>query len=159
MMRLAIDALVVAMVLAIIGGFVLTQRSGNQQTERLETTRDAVKRFQDEITIRSALEESDGVHHPASVDPAWFEGNLPMNLLIGDNAPWVEIAGSSEATLVHPQNRIALGNRTARFWYNPVLGIVRARVPANISDAEALEWYNYVNGSALDSLFAEATVD
>jgi hypothetical protein len=44
------------------------------------------------------------------------------------------------------------------FWYNPALGIVRARVPRTLSDADAIDTYNRVNGTAIRSLveFAQA---
>jgi hypothetical protein len=45
------------------------------------------------------------------------------------------------------------------FWYNPALGVVRARVPRTLSDAEALELYNEVNGTRLQELTALAGSD
>ena len=41
----------------------------------------------------------------------------------------------------------------AQFWYNPRHGVIRARVPMAMSDAETLAIYNQVNGSNLQSLF------
>ncbi len=44
----------------------------------------------------------------------------------------------------------------AQFWYNPNTGVLRARVPADVSDATALKWYNHINGTNLTGIFALA---
>ena len=40
------------------------------------------------------------------------------------------------------------GGRGAMFWYNPMKGIVRARVPETASDEAARALYAEVNGTA-----------
>jgi hypothetical protein len=42
---------------------------------------------------------------------------------------------------------------TAAFWYNPYKGILRARVPYDISDERALDLYNRVNGTSVSSIY------
>ena len=114
-----------------------------------------VQRFQRQIHFQLVLAEAaqSGPVYPASIDPEWFQGDLPENPLLGEGHPWVEVAGPGRKTAEHPSCLMATDRSVAGFWYNPHTGIVRARVPAGVSDAKALELYNDVNGCRLTSLF------
>jgi hypothetical protein len=50
---------------------------------------------------------------------------------------------------------MAASRSTAKFWYNPHQGIVRARVSSEMSESEALSLYNEVNGCNLSGLFVD----
>ncbi len=101
---------------------------------------------------------------PATIDPAWFdnEEGVPRNALVDEadaeagvsGRPWLDIAGADEAGLQHPRIRQTVNGQLAKFWYNPAMGVVRARVPVLVSDSDATELYNEVNRTRLVSLFA-----
>ena len=86
-------------------------------------------------------------------DPAWFEHDRPVNVLLGSAHPWVEIAHEDQSHLKHPIDPVAHDRKQAQFWYNPSSGQVRARVPARPSDQTTLDLYNLINNSHLTSLF------
>jgi hypothetical protein len=115
-----------------------------------------LRRFQQQIALQYALArvERNERGYPVTVDPEWFQGQLPANPLLGPEHPWVEIASPEQKELLHPQERVASGKTSAKFWYNPHMGIVRARVPGGMSDAASVELYNYVNDTSLPNLFA-----
>ena len=156
-MRFIIDTIVVLMLAGIVAGFYFHYRSERQMEDRIELARKELTRFTQEIMLRGTLGEvplnSRGA--PQTVKPEWF-GRLPTNPLLGPGHPWLEIAGPSEASLAHPPNRTASDHSVAQFWYNPNLGVLRARVPAGIADASALKLYNRVNDRSLSSLFLSA---
>jgi hypothetical protein len=117
----------------------------------LTHTRAAVRVLQANVDLHAALarESSGAVAYPQLIETLWFEEEVPTNLLLDSNRPWVEIAGENELGLRHPRNPTVDGGHHAMFWYNPALGVVRARVPRTLSDAEALTIYNEVNGTRL----------
>ena len=88
-----------------------------------------------------------------TVDAAWFSGNLPVNPLLAGGHPWVEVAGESVRELTHPVRRMATGTNVAQFWYNPYKGVLRARVPADVSEATGMDLYNRVNDCDLEKLY------
>lgn len=133
------------------------------QKERLEKevnfTAGELRRFETELKVRSATggTELNGRGWPVMVAPEWFGASPPQNTLLPEVHPWVEIAPVEEAEELHPRVRVAEHPVIAAFWYNPYTGVVRARVPAQLSDKATLDLYNQVNASKLDSLFASAT--
>src|SRR5690606_29054642 len=52
----------------------------------------------------------------------------------------------------HPPDPVLISKEQAGFWYNPALGVFRARVPQQVTAQETLTLYNRVNGTALLSL-------
>jgi hypothetical protein len=64
----------------------------------------------------------------------------------------VEVASEEEAGLVHPTVRIALDEKSAAFWYNPYQGVVRARVPVEMTDEAATALYNTINRTNIASI-------
>jgi type II secretory pathway pseudopilin PulG len=155
-MRLLLDILAALMVVGILAGVVAIKRDARAEQSQRDLTRQEVKRFQTQVLLQSALSEDVSQasgNHPQTIDPAWFKGNLPHNYLLGPGHPWCEIAGESQRGLHHPPDRTAANDDTAAFWYSPFTGEVRARVPVGISDAQALELYNFINDSNLRTLF------
>lgn len=156
-MRLFMDSVIALMLTAILAGVVWYRKVDQTNHTMRETARSEVRRFQQQIALQSALAqvERNDRGYPLTVDPDWFKGSLPMNPLLGVNHPWLEVAAPDQKDLLHPPNRIASSSLLAKFWYNPAAGVVRARVPAEVSDAAALELYNFVNESVLTDLFSE----
>jgi hypothetical protein len=158
-MRLLMDTLVALMLAGILVGVVFHTRTDHETDQTKQTTRLELRRFQQQIALQSALAKVERTErgYPVTIDPEWFQGNLPSNPLLGPEHPWVEIAGSDQQDLLHPLERVASNKGIAKFWYNPYLGLVRARVPVGMSDSASLELYNFVNDSNLPDLFADAT--
>lgn len=155
-MRLLRDTLVALMLVAILAGIVWHNRGDQSRQAMLDGVREDVRRFQQQVLLQATLDEVEQSErgYPATVDPEWFCGDLPSNDLLGPQHPWLEIAGPEQRNLHHPPQLMAGEEHLAKFWYNPLTGSVRARVPVGISDARALEMYNYINDSELPSLFA-----
>lgn len=150
-MRLIINTLMALMLLGLAAGVILHHHHKRDLEERVRTTRAEVERFQSQIMLQAAMERVALTQrgYPQTVEPEWFDGDLPSNDLMGETYPWVEIAKSSRRDRLHPVNRMATTHEVAQFWYNPYTGVVRARVPDSVSDATALRLYNRVNHSEL----------
>jgi hypothetical protein len=157
-MRLIIDSLAAVMLCGILAGVIMHTRAQSRLEDKLELARAEVERFQSQIMLQTALEKVNMTQrgYPRTVDAEWFPGNLPLNPLLGPGFPWLEIAGDSQRDLFHPRSRIAYSHNLAQFWYNPYTGVVRARVPDDVSDATALRLYNRINGTGLSDLRADA---
>jgi len=156
-MRVLIDTLAAVMVIGLLAGVALhMHRLGGEQATH-DQARFEVARLQQQIHRRAALTTAENRErgYPQVIDPEWFQGNLPVNPLLGPDHPWLEVASRSQRDLKHPSVRIASDASIACFWYNPFNGIVRARVPSDVSDAKALDLYNYINECRLGDLFAD----
>jgi hypothetical protein len=156
-MRLLIDAMIAVMVLAIAAGMTWHSGAVRQADEHRDLARAETRRFQQQISLQSALAqvERNERGYPASVETEWFQGKLPVNPLIDVDHPWLEIAGAEQKGLLHPPEKVADSSVLAKFWYNPSNGIVRARVPSSLSDATALQLYNYINDCKLQDLLGD----
>ncbi|MCP3904153.1 MAG: hypothetical protein GY715_11020 [Planctomycetes bacterium] len=156
-MRLVIHILVGLMVAAILGGVAMIKVNEHAQRTEENLARSEVSRFQAQIHLQTTLmaEENEEARPPTTIDPAWFPDNRPTNPLLPQTHPWVEIAVTRERDLLHPEDLIAGDESVASFWYNPFNGIVRARVPHQVSDSRVLELYNLVNDANLTSVFQE----
>ena len=156
-MRLLLHTLVTLVAAAILGGVSMYYVEQQRGLVRRDLARHEVQRFQRQIHLQAALAADlpPDKSGPATIDPAWFEGDIPENPLVGTEHPWVEIAGADHKTRVHPPDLTVSDADVACFWYNPYTGIVRARVPIGISDAHALDLYNDVNECDLPTLFPE----
>ena len=155
-MRLVLNILVV-LTLGGISVFVLMNRQADAiKSDQIQATKAEVHRFQRQITLQAAIAhvELTAQGFPVTIDPVWFQNRLPHNPLLEVGRPWVEIAGSDERSLLHPADLAARDSAAAQFWYTPYKGIVRARVPADVSDQRALDIYNEVNDSSLADLFS-----
>jgi hypothetical protein len=161
LMRLFMDSMVALMLTAILAGLIWHNRVDTSQQQTRELTRAEVRRFQQQIALQTALSQVQRSErgYPQAVEPDWFQGKLPTNPLLDASHPWLEIAGADEVTAQHPHQRVAVNGNAAKFWYNPTTGVVRARVPAGVSDKAALDMYNFVNDCALGDLFAVGVGD
>jgi len=157
-MRRLTDLLLGVTVVGLAAGAVVHSRKAATDEARVAATRSAVQRIETQIRLRAAAGEAEVNSRgwPTTIDPAWFDGAAPRNLLLKGRRPWLEIAPPEQADLQHPPVRVAVDETTASFWYNPGTGAVRARVPATVSDRRAVELYNRVNGASLRSIFEGA---
>ena len=155
-MRLIIDSLVLLMILGILAGAVLHFRTKQDTEYKIEQARREVQRFSSQIKLQTAMGISELTPRgfPVTVDPEWFGGDPPANPLLGRGHPWLEIARKSHRDLKHPVIKTASDHTIAQFWYNPFLGLLRARVPARSTDVATLKIYNRVNECRLPNLFA-----
>ena len=157
MRRLLPNTLMVLATAVILCGLALHYADQRQAATDLALAKFEVSRFQNQIHLQAALANADGPSSgsrpPESIDPKWFDGNHPVNPLLGPLHPWVEIEEPGYPERLHPLNLTAPDERSAQFWYNPGNGLVRARVPRGISDAKTLRTYNEINDSTLTSLF------
>lgn len=154
MMRLVIDSLVAVMLAAVLAGVIIHNREQDEQMLAVETTRTSLRQIDRQLALRIALEQVDltDTGHPRTIDPSWFQGELPRNMLLDAARPWMDIAGLEDRDRVHPLNIAATDGKVAAFWYNPYQGVVRARVPQALTDREMLDLYNRVNATKLESM-------
>lgn len=126
-----------------------------QEELQTEKTRLAVHRIERELAVRVATKTAELTSrgYPATIDPSWFAGESPVNALLDDHRPWIEVASADQADLEHPPMRIAMGEAAPSMWYNPYRGIIRARVPTTVSDDRALSLYNRINATDLKTIF------
>ena len=119
-----------------------------------------LRRVELELKYRAAakLPGLNGKGWPQKIEEDWFRGpsGVPRNPLVSLERPWVDIAAGEELEMDHPALKMTADPRLAGFWYNPNLGVVRARVPVMVSDEDSLELYNRVNGTHLASIFGAA---
>lgn len=150
-MRVVVDSLVALMLAGILAGIVMKHRAEDDAEARVERTRESVQWLARQLALQAALGKVtlNDRGHPMTVDPAWFEPSLPENQLVGTAHPWLEVAGPLDKDLEHPRERVATDRSLARFWYNPSIGVVRARVAPCVSDAETIATYERVNGCVL----------
>ncbi len=155
-MRILLNMLFALTLLGIGVVVALSLQADVIKQDQIKTTKMEVRRFQRQIALQSAVADieltSEGF--PVTIDPLWFNGHLPSNPILDLGRPWVEIAGWDERALLHPIDLAVRDAAAAQFWYSPYKGIVRARVPADISDERALKIYNQVNGSGLIHTFS-----
>jgi hypothetical protein len=154
-MRVLVDSVVAMLLAAVLGGVLVYERADQERDEAVQSARESVRRIGEEIRLRAATGQTqlNGRGWPVTVDPEWFDRSIPQNLLLSADRPWLEIASPEEANLLHPPVRIATDRDVAAFWYNPGMGVVRARVPVQISDRSTTTLYNEINAADLDSIF------
>lgn len=154
-MRRLTDILLGATIVGLGAGAMLHGKQEATEEARITAVRARVQQIEAQIRLRAAAGEVEvnARGWPVTVDPAWFDERAPRNLLLSGARPWLEIAPPEHADLEHPPVRVAIDRTTAGFWYNPGNGVVRARVPATVSDARATALYNRINDVALSSIF------
>lgn len=154
-MRRLVDFFAILTLIGLGAAIFYTQKDQYQQQAAVEQVSQAVRMFDLKIKYHAATEGAQLTARgwPVTIDPAWFEGAVPRNPLVSGDRPWLEIAGPEDAELQHPRLRMAVDDTLASFWYNPYNGSLRARVPVTASDQEALNIYNTVNRTSLNTIF------
>jgi hypothetical protein len=138
-----------------VGAYLFHRASVERERLVVNATREAVGDIERKIRYLKATEEIElnELGWPEVIDPRWFKGEPPRNIMLGARYPWLEVASTMEYALDHPVQRVAINERLAGLWYNPAKGIVRARVMQTVSDEKTIELYNRVNGSSITELF------
>ncbi len=156
MTRHLVTAALLVSALLLIGGGTWAFRDHQARNAAETATRDALHRIRQQISLHSTTESSplSPRGYPLTIDPEWFGPSLPLNALVSPDRPWMEIASGVDLAREHPVELTTIDRTTAMFWYNPSLGVVRARAPLGGSDIAALKTYNTVNDAALTTLFA-----
>jgi hypothetical protein len=153
-MRPIIDSMILMLVVTLLIGVVSYRKASERRERELATVRQALVQFDDKLALHSVLwqsEEEDAGEFPPQVMPEWFKEGMPSNPLASGDRPWVDIAPAGDYR-DQPPDPLAEDAGQAAFWYNPNLGIVRARVPRQVSHRLTLDLYNKVNGTALRAL-------
>jgi len=153
-MRLAINLLIPVMVVALVAGIVAydcLQR--HRQDTRLSVQQDMV-RLRGQAAYHGAMRRTavTKAGFPRAIRSQWFGGeSLPVNRLMPGRHCWLDVAPSGDM-FDHPPDPIAFRSTQGGFWYNPNIGVVRARVPWQHSVEEALQIYNKLNRTNLTHL-------
>ncbi|MEM6459607.1 MAG: hypothetical protein AAF710_09480 [Planctomycetota bacterium] len=162
--RRAVDVLVVLAVLGAAGLMVLGRQSGQPDAATAEDVRRSLARLYERASYYGALDKMSSQTRtlwPVVVRPEWFGDEPPTNGLLSGSAgtphgprPWIDVAppGDREA---HPPDPVAVRRDQAQFWYNPNVGVFRARVAPTLREDEALAFYNRLNGVTLTELLRD----
>lgn len=152
-MRLLIDSLIAVMLIGILAAVLLHHRHAQQQVEQYRQVHQALAALREQALYQAALREaaSEEQTYPQEIDRAWFGAHLPINTVAPADHPWMDVAPEGD-THDHPPDPVLISKEQAGFWYNPALGVFRARVPQQVTAQETLTLYNRVNGTALLSL-------
>ncbi len=146
-MRRLLDLIALGVVIVLLLVAVLHLNHQRRRDEAVSAARLAVERIQAEINLLQAIGKAADRHDASrGVDPTWFDGELPLNPLLVEQSRWMDVATASEAMRRHPRVwQVEEGGDQAMFWYNPMQGVVRARVPAQRSKELTRELYAEVN--------------
>ncbi len=157
-MRWLIDLLIVLMLAAGSYGGWWYHNHRQQQEALIAQAHDTLRLLHEQTRYHQAMgraEQAMGLEPPPIIDPQWFGPTLPTNPFAGSAGPgvypWLDIAPEADEQTHPPDPVLALPDQ-AQFWFNPRLGVFRARVPAQDSHRATLELYNRVNGTALKQL-------
>jgi hypothetical protein len=160
--RWLLDGVGVVAALVLITGAIFYFRTHQEKEALIDRAAAELRRVELEMKYRAAAKlpglNEDG--WPEVIEEGWFQGpsGVPRNPLVSPERPWVDLATREEADLDNPMVKMTADPRLAGFWYNPHLGVVRARVPVMVSDVESLELYNRVNGTRLASIFGATSM-
>ncbi len=148
-MRLLVDFMIALIVLVVIATIMVQQRARAEQNSLVEQTQHAMHAIESKAIFHAGLGETDLTRrgYPMVIDELWFD-QLPVNPLTGPTIVWIEVAADDNIKAFNPRYVTAEHGRSA-FWYNPYLGIVRARVPMQTSEQATVDLYNMVNGTTL----------
>ncbi len=147
--------MIVLLSLGMLLGILYIRHQNEEEIRNVAITQQSLVSIRIQITLQETIDEIalNVWGHPTTINPAWFSGSIPDNALLRPEHPWVEIAAKKDWMRRDPIHVIATDVSMAAFWYNPRLGIIRARVPQMVSDQQTLAAYNQINDSHLDSLF------
>ena len=159
------------MVLAVLVGALIVWRglpSQEASAAPAQQVQDSLARLYERASYYGALEnslETTRTLWPVAVLPEWFGHDLPRNrILPGVNdtdrqgRPWIDVAPPGDDS-PHPPDPVAVRKDQAQFWYNPNVGVFRARVPATLGEGDALALYNQLNGVELEVLDRDTNPD
>ncbi len=149
-MRLVVDTLIALALVATLAGIGWHRHSKSVQLRHVEAVQAALRSMQSQVLYHAGLRDVPltDTGYPQTLQPDWFD-DPPRNAWNGGEAPWLDTASVGERRQWDPQY-LAIESGRAAFWYNPYRGIVRARVPRQLSDRATCDLYNLVNGTAVE---------
>ncbi len=153
-MRLMIDTLIAILAVAVLSTVLLAQHRERRELTEFDAAHRALASLHQQLLYQAALGDVTltSTGFPERLDPAWFGHELPVNPLAPPpDWPWADVAPPGDRH-DHPPDPVLRDPAQAGFWYNPNRGIVRLRVPEQLSRQRTLELYNALNNSALESL-------
>ncbi len=152
-MRVLIDSMIAVMLAGLIVGMMAYRHTSQRQQRHEQTVRASLSQMREQVSFHGAIEqgEQDEAVHPPQIQPRWFINGVPGNPLTSKDQPWMDIAPANDFA-DQPPDPIVTRPGQAAFWYNPNLGVVRARVPQRVSERLTLELYNQVNEISLSAL-------
>ena len=153
-MRLAVNLLIPVMVVLLIAGVLVYDHVKRRTRDTHLTVQQDMVRLRGQAAYHGAMRRMavTKAGFPRIVREEWFGGEpLPANVLVPGSHPWLDVAPQGDMA-EHPPDPIAFGPDQGGFWYNPNIGVVRARVPWEHSIPKALETYNKVNRTSLARL-------
>lgn len=149
-MRLIIDTLLALLLILVLGGILWYQRGQEEKLTRVAAVQEALRAIESKALYHGALGDVQATRrgYALRIEPGWFDPR-PVNLLFADEArPWIDIVDEASEEAFNPARIVAAGSDAA-FWYNPWRGVIRARVPMQLSQTATVELYNLVNGASL----------
>lgn len=151
-MRLFIDSMIALMLIAVLVGVIVLNKDEQQDQRDVATVQNALDRLHKQAdyhtTLQSATAGQDTLLVHLHVE--WFGDDLPTNVLLEKGHPWIDLAPPGDLG-THPPDPVVTDQHQAGFWYNPTLGIFRARVAPLSTEAETLALYNQINQAHLDA--------
>jgi len=152
-MRLLVDSLIALMLVGILGAALHVHYQHRRERSMVFAVQSALGELHEQARLHGAVanEDATSAGFPRRIDPRWFAEELPVNVLIDRQHLWIDQAPAGDYS-EHPPDPVLTDREQAGFWYNPNLGVFRARVAPRLSDTDALRIYNRVNNSRLESL-------
>lgn len=158
-MRRVIDILIVLMLMAVLFGLVWHYRNEQKNVSDFRAVHDAISRLYEQALMQGSLEDhTTRGGFPLMMQPKWFGEMLPVNVLVPEIQPWIDIAPIGDQA-DHPPDPVIISDEQAGFWYNPNRGLFRARVMPQFSEDETLDAYNQLNNTALKVLPRDSKVE
>ena len=147
----------------LVTAVLIGRQSQRDEVDATEHTVQSLTRLYERTSYHAAIDHAQldtPTLWPVAVLPDWFGGALPTNRCLSDDPasadrPWLDIAPPGDKR-AHPPDPVAVRRDQAQFWYNPHVGVFRARVPADLPADEALALYNHLNGVTLAALMLDA---
>ncbi|MEM6551276.1 MAG: hypothetical protein AAF750_04025 [Planctomycetota bacterium] len=154
-MRLVLHSLIALAAVFGLGAMLLHNRAQDTRAADVAFVQQSLTHLHERTAYHAALKAA-AADDPrnallVAVQPAWFGDQLPVNILLDDLHPWIDLAPPGDRD-EHPPDPVIRRGDQAGFWYNPTLGIFRARVPQQATERQTLELYNSLNTAELAAL-------
>lgn len=149
-MRIVIDSLIGLMLVAALAVAWFMYRGEQRNQQEIDTVRLALGELDEKTDYHTALESAEQGRDAliVQIQEAWFGEAKPVNVLLDASHPWIDLAPPGDLG-VHPPDPVVTRPDQAGFWYNPTVGVFRARVIPQASEAKTLDLYNQVNATIL----------
>ncbi|MEM1212872.1 MAG: hypothetical protein AAGI68_11320 [Planctomycetota bacterium] len=154
-MRLVLHSLIALAAVFGLGAMLLHNRAQDTRAADMAFVQQSLTQLHERTAYHAALKAA-AADDPrnallVAVQPAWFGERLPLNILLDADHPWIDLAPPGDRA-EHPPDPVIRRGDQAGFWYNPMLGVFRARVPQQATERQTLELYNRLNTAELAAL-------